>query len=182
MRSLALVEREVRAVLAGEQTVARFPVRPMRGLQSTWLTEAGITRSPSLTITTSKGRTGAQMEHPKGGPLGWVRCPYGGVGDQLWVQETWAYYGGDEYLYQCDPDAVTYRATYADDVRVPLAQRWHGKPPGGRWRPSIHMPQWASRITLDVVNVRVERLHAIDDAALNPWAWGIEFKAKVKER
>ncbi len=92
------------------------------------------------------------------------RCPWGAPGDRLWVREAWAYWGGDEYLYQCDPDAVAYRATYADDVRLPLADRLHGKPPGGRWRPSIHMPQWASRITLDVVNVRVERLHAVDDA------------------
>lgn len=164
MRSIAFSEREVRAVLAGEQTVFRREVKAARGKQSAWLTPALITASPSAEVCSVRGALGVQLEHPKGGPLGWGRCPCGGVGDQLYVRETWAYYGGDEYLYQCDPDAVAYRATYADDVRLPLADRLHGKPPGGRWRPSIHMPQWASRITLDVVNVRVERLHAVDDA------------------
>jgi hypothetical protein len=164
MHSIALTERDVRAVLAGEQTVFRREVKAARGRQAEWLSPALLTASPSAEVCSVRGALGVQLEHPKGGPLGWVRCPYGGVGDQLWVQETWAYYGGDEYLYQCDPDAVAYRATYADDVRVPLAQRWYGKPPGGRWRPSIHMPPWASRITLNVVNVRVERLHGIDDA------------------
>jgi len=77
------------------------------------------------------------------------------AGDRLWVREAWAYYGGDEYLYQRSPSAVSYRA----DAWDPLAPV-----PGGRWRPSIHMPRWASRLTLDVTGVCVQRLQDITEA------------------
>lgn len=91
------------------------------------------------------------------------RCPWGAPGDRLWVREAWAYWGGDEYLYQCDPAAVAYRAGHAEDTRFALADRLSGHVPGGRWRPSVHMPRWAARITLEVVSVRIERLHAITE-------------------
>lgn len=76
-------------------------------------------------------------------PLGLV-CPYGVHGDRLWVRETWT--DG----YPGTADTVLYRATYegrADHV----------------WRPSIFMRRPASRITLEVSSVRVERLQDITD-------------------
>ena len=76
------------------------------------------------------------------------------VGDVLWVKETWAYFGGDEYIYQRDPGAVQYRAS-ADAFESPA---------GGRWRPSIFMPRWASRISLLVTGKRTERAHDISEA------------------
>ncbi len=77
-----------------------------------------------------------------------MKSPYK-PGGLLWVRETWYYVGGDEYLYQREPDNVAYRATETlDRVQV-------------KWRPSIFMPRWASRITLEVTNVRVERLQSI---------------------
>lgn len=69
-------------------------------------------------------------------------------GDRLWVRETWAWYGC-EYLR----DEVVYRA---DGVDLP-AEFEH-------WRPSIHMPRWSSRITLEITGVRVERLNEISEA------------------
>lgn len=69
-------------------------------------------------------------------------------GDRLWVRETWAWYGC-EYLR----DEVVYRA---DGVDLP-AEFEH-------WRPSIHMPRWASRIALEITGVRVERLNEISEA------------------
>jgi hypothetical protein len=78
-------------------------------------------------------------------PILFKRFPYGKPGDRLWVRETWGMF---EETHKCIPH---YRATHATDV-VP------------RWRPSIHMPRWASRITLEVESVRVERLKECSDA------------------
>lgn len=77
-------------------------------------------------------------------------CPLGTVGDRLWVRETWCNYpmaGNDGAAGLC------YRAT-------------NNSVPQGYWKPSIHMPRWASRITLEITGVRVERLQDIspDDA------------------
>jgi len=92
-----------------------------------------------------------------------VRCPYGQPGDRLWVRETWAPLeaAGTPYIYRADAD---------EDGSVPYLI--HGSPMGGgvghanphRWKPSIHMPRRASRILLEVVSVRVERLQDISDA------------------
>lgn len=93
-----------------------------------------------------------------------VTCPYGWRGDRLWVRETWgtivwSVIYGDRRAPRTE---IVYRAgPHPFDKDVP-----HGWPDGGRWRPSIHMPRSASRLTLDVTNVRVERLQDIseDDA------------------
>lgn len=85
-----------------------------------------------------------------------VRCPYGGPGDRLWVKETFAYvpssaYRGSEGVKQTispsDPDeAAIYRAG------------WTLSKPAVRWRSGRFMPRWASRITLEITEVRVQRL------------------------
>lgn len=80
--------------------------------------------------------------------LGAISCPFGGVGDRIWVRETWARYNIDQNSHD-----IAYRATTPAD--------W---PEEGRWRPSIHMPRWASRILLEITDVRVERLREISQA------------------
>jgi hypothetical protein len=107
-----------------------------------------------------------------------VRCPYGEPGDRLWVRETWQYADWTE-------DGHPYIRCAADDSRrlcerVPsewserLSSVWSelsapenfaidGRAADRCWRPSIFMPRWASRITLEVVSVRVERLHEITE-------------------
>ncbi|EKN3952931.1 morphogenetic protein [Yersinia enterocolitica] len=72
-------------------------------------------------------------------------CPLGKPGDQLWVREAWARYNIDQTSHD-----MAYRATTPAD--------W---PKEGLWRPSIHMPRWASRIDLLITGVRVERLQSI---------------------
>jgi hypothetical protein len=131
----------IRALLDGRKTQTRRMVTPMRGQQSKWLTVDLLNRSPRAEIayTNPDRRFGAQMEHPRGGPLTWIECPYGRPGDQLWVREngcerpertprmmregadTWKpyYYDADGYV---GPDAADLKA-------------W-----GFKRRPSIHMP------------------------------------------
>lgn len=79
-------------------------------------------------------------------------CPYGQPGDRLWVRETFARIDG-----QTRPWIETdYRATYTYGDRL-------GDSLGikKRWTPAIHMPRHASRITLSVINARLERLQEI---------------------
>ncbi|NUP08372.1 MAG: hypothetical protein HOW73_20170 [Polyangiaceae bacterium] len=103
-----------------------------------------------------------------GDPMdGDFRSPYGVAGDRLWVRETWAL----EELGKIDPidgDRVVWKADRQAAWRVDMAERFYlaSDYEPDRWRPSIHMPRWASRIDLDVASVRVERLQDIteDDA------------------
>lgn len=89
-------------------------------------------------------------------------CPYGQPGDRLWVRETW---GTLEWMTVIGPprlrEEIVYRAgphPFGQDVP-------HGWAAGkDKWRPSIHMPRSASRLTLDVTDVCVERLQEITEA------------------
>lgn len=115
------------AILDGRKTQTRRPIR----IQPS----SGVRKSPFV-------KSGFEDGHGKG-----LSCPFGVVGDRIWVRETWARYNIDQ-----DSHDMAYRATTPDD--------W---PEEGRWRPSIHMPRWASRITLEITDVHVERLNSISE-------------------
>ncbi|EMH8472969.1 hypothetical protein [Klebsiella quasipneumoniae] len=76
----------------------------------------------------------------------YLNSAFGKPGDRIWVRETWNKYGG----------LLTYRADHdwIDDMRKETVCT-------AKWVPSIHMPRWASRILLEITDVRVERLNAI---------------------
>lgn len=94
----------------------------------------------------------------------WVEndCPFGQVGDRLWVRETFMDLSGtgvehrdsegqlQKYAYATDCP----RGSYSDELRKDF---------GLKWKPSIHMPRSASRILLEITNVRVERLQDISE-------------------
>lgn len=110
-----------------------------------------------------------EMQNGKGGwgGLAGDACPFGDLGDRIWVRETWAEAGASA------PDLKLYRANYPEHVpsiyeNVPLAEEI-------RWTPSIHMPRWASRILLEITDVRVERLNAISEEDAE--AEGIDMEA-----
>ena len=91
-----------------------------------------------------------------------IVCPYGQPGDQLWVRETFAegftYGGGNKVVwYRADQ-----QARFAE--RIEAVCDYASVPENVRWRPSIHMPRWASRITLEIKDVRVQRLQEISEA------------------
>jgi len=80
-------------------------------------------------------------------------CPNGfRVGDRLWVRENCATWGDHEAIYRAD-DAVEYGLAVSDGK---FGAKWKA-------RPSIHMPRWASRLTLTVTDVRVQRLADLTD-------------------
>ena len=90
----------------------------------------------------------------------WLPCPYGQPGDRLWVRESFCpIYPQDPHYNGGRPIEYDYRATYKHGDRL-------GDLIGAKkkWKPSIHMPRRASRITLEVTSVRVERLQDISEA------------------
>ena len=80
------------------------------------------------------------------------KCPYGTPGDLLWVRETWC---TSPAYYKWKPSDLP--------VGFPIWYRAEADDDESRWRPSIFMPRWASRITLEIVDVRVERLKDISE-------------------
>ena len=111
----------------------------------------------------------------------WMACPYGQPGDRLWVRET--YYltdnGDEEYaVYAADSDAVREHLASLDQLppSFPADVKYRHR----KLRPSIHMPRWACRITLEITSVRVERLQDISfaDAA----AEGLQYTSERLDR
>jgi len=88
-----------------------------------------------------------------------IKCvsPYGAPGDRLWVRETWFCNSLD---YPDATDHAKENLVYRADDPDPDFDGESIKDAGG-WRPSIFMPRWASRITLEICSVRVERLNSI---------------------
>lgn len=124
----------VRALLDGRKTQTRRPIK----WKQTRFTEIGEREDGSKWQWSEDAEHACDFWHP---------CPFGAVGDRIWIRETWARYNIDQNSHD-----MAYRATTPED--------W---PEEGRWRPSIHMPRWASRILLEITNVRVERLNAISE-------------------
>ncbi|WP_410752574.1 hypothetical protein [Citrobacter youngae] len=95
-------------------------------------------------------------------------CPYGEVGDRIWVRETFQGPLVSEELleeYRAHPEKFEtpqYCEYSADGGAKPEYCDLDDNLRHG-WRPSIHMPRWASRITLEITDVRVERLNAISE-------------------
>lgn len=173
----------VRAILDGRKTQTRRPIK----WKQTRFTEIGEREDGSKWPWSEDAEHTCDFWHP---------CPFGAVGDRVWVRETWARYNIDQNSHD-----IAYRATTPED--------W---PEEGRWRPSIRMPRWASRILLEITDVRVERLQSItlgdickevgcglydfrpatygfqvweelwksiygaENWQANPWVWVIEFK------
>ena len=140
----------VRAILDGTKTQTRRVIRPLAPWEST---DEGIDIEVAI---------------------GNIKCPFGVKGDVLWVREAFGYmypsvdgpesegitYKDKDYLegreltlQECD---IKYRATEPNAC-------WMGDDgePCTMWKPSIHMPRWASRINLEITGIRAERVQDI---------------------
>lgn len=151
----------VQAILDGRKSQTRRIVKPMRGMQSEWLSMDLINKVKEGQIV--KG--GWQMFHPNGGeksPLGWIKSNYQ-IGDILWVRETWQQEceliqiacGDWSNAYLNATGNYVYKS---DNIILPSETETFSK-----WKPSIFMPKEACRIFLKVTNVRVERLNDISE-------------------
>lgn len=151
----------VQAILDGRKTQTR---RPLGVQPKPYWTEIAAEEQYGETIATYRAFTGK-------GSARWAicSCPFGAVGDTLWVRECWGLSWND-HGHQC----LCYRARGEDDPRDTM-RLWDGSQwriektecpaaePPEKWRPSIHMPRWASRITLEISEVRVERVCDISE-------------------
>lgn len=141
----------VRAIMDGTKTQTRRVVK----------FDAASFTDPFVTFGAGHSGLGAyvhESEYADEGSL-FVPCPYGVPGDTLWVRETWR--PGRGLAVVASPRALRAPAGAALAPGIIYAADGATLPAGCRWRPSIHMPRWASRLTLLVKSVRVERLQEI---------------------
>jgi hypothetical protein len=126
----------VRAILDGRKTQTRRVVKP------SWIAAADAA---------------GESWGPEGDQNYWAGvCPYGQPGDKLWCKETFRFDGIDHRVGMAERrnSDLSFRADMEADRSVNDCP----------WRPSIFMPRWASRITLEITSVRVERLQEISEA------------------
>lgn len=88
-------------------------------------------------------------------------CPYGQLSDRLWVREAHAFVPMP--AYRCST-GIYQKINPSDDYEACVYRENFDRARSFPWRPSIHMPRWASRITLEITDVRVERLQNISAA------------------
>ena len=141
----------VRAVLAGTKTQTRRVVKPQ------FAKEAAPVEMPATDPIGGwvvGGHSGIWWCDAAANPDEAMRCPYGKPGDRLWVREAWA-----RNANQLSDSHMDTSLVYRADDKGRALDNGTEKP----WTPSIHMPRWASRITLEVTGVRVERLQDISD-------------------
>ncbi len=144
----------VRAILEGRKTQTRRPIKAPKG----------------LTIGCRDGSLVAFDD--EGGPTCVsIKAPFA-VGDRLWVRETWVCVRpmrdregtvDDEQEFPGIPKSDPRGKLTFDDWEVSYHADGQDDRSsyGGKWRPSIHMPRWASRLTLEVTGIRPERVKSI---------------------
>ena len=145
----------VRAILDGRKTQTRRPIK----WKQTRFTEIGEREDGSKWPWSEDAEHAFDFWHP---------CSFGSVGDRIWVRETFQgplfdFDLMDSYCKDSTPFEKSEFCVYkADGVPAPefydADDELHSC-----WRPSIHMPRWASRILLEITDVRVERLKSISD-------------------
>jgi len=157
MKPILFNDEMVRAILEGRKTQTRRLVKPQPAYPDAW--ETPMFNRPQLS------------------------CPFGKPGDRLWVREAWqAWHRVSIEYHEWEPisvkeatasrqpefewgptcDAIEYRATSKSM---------------GPWTPSIHMPRWASRIAIEITDVRVQRLQDISEE--DAQAEGVQWNARM---
>lgn len=146
----------VNAILSGRKTQTRRPIK----WKQTRFTEIAERDDGSLWPWAEDCERGGDI---------WFACPYGEIGDRIWVRETW------QVIHDhIDESSHVEDRTYAPSMPKEKDRYWHTvyaehfgdesrEDRGFPWRPAIHMPRWASRILLEITDVRVERLRDLSE-------------------
>lgn len=151
----------VRAILDGRKTQTRRIIK----WKQTRFTEIGEREDGSKWPWSEDAEHACDFWHP---------CPFGAVGDRIWVREAFRVHSR-----ATDVATLVYKASERNSWteqthRVPVAVCNKPATPE-KWTPSLHMPRWASRILLEITGVRVERLNAISEEDAE--AEGIDMEA-----
>ena len=145
----------VRAILAGHKSQTRRVVKPQPS--DDFLPTVGLYHPTKVDKRSGEAYPGDETFGAADDAEDYP-CPYGQPGDRLWVRETWQTEGADFRRVMMAlgdiPPEVIYRADKTPKQDADFTRHF-------RWRPSIFMPRWASRITLEIAEVRVERLQEI---------------------
>lgn len=162
-KSIVFNSEEVQAILANGKIQIQRVVKPQPVLRDgddpCWSWRYGEKNPPQLSRWFDVESFGDTLSR---------YCPYGQPGDRLWVRETWATAIQYDNLAPSElpTGASLWWKAFASDI--PMSIRNLGSRPG-KWRPSVHMPHWASRITVEVVSVAVKQENGV-------WVWVGEFE------
>jgi hypothetical protein len=149
---ILFLEEMVKAILEGRKTQTRQVIKP-QPIRGDFL----------MAWDWPHGR--CLFANEQGEPQSEIHCHYGHPGDRLWVKETWGAVSKTEYPAPVEECLIEYRA----DLPIGCTDypgQWPKEDARGcedapKWRSSRFMPRWASRITLEIVKVRVERVQQI---------------------
>lgn len=152
----------VRAILEGRKTQTRRIVKCLGGIRRGDRWAGPANPSSGRLVYRDGGAWDDDQEFPRSKPI--AVCPYGRVGDRLWVREA--------FLPWRNSSGMSHVAAFrADGYQLE---------PGEKWMPSIHMPRRFSRITLEITEVRVERLQEITEEDAVAESFGAIGDALIK--
>ncbi|AOK42394.1 hypothetical protein [Burkholderia vietnamiensis] len=154
----------VRAILEGRKTQTRRAMKHQPPVDVTPITAARY--HPTIIDRRGDEAPGPEIFGAFSDDGEWgCKSPFGEIGDRMWVREAFMPAPFDAAPKQ--PQATRWNIAYAAGGQFEVIA-----PPGynptlynyQRWTPSIHMPRWASRITLEITRVRAERLQSISES------------------
>ena len=155
MKQVLFKTEMVQAILDGRKTQTRRIIKPQPEITNNWYSWNG--HWPN----SEHGACGCNVLDGFSDAMAW-RAPFGKVGDHLWVRETWGVIRAFDDLspsiihhdtivgYKTDPTDKWYQTGFSGDA--------------GKWRSSIHMPRWASRITLKITSIKIQYVQEITTA------------------
>lgn len=160
----------VQAILRGDKTQTRRIVKPTK-YQTKWLGCNFLSNATKAEITEIEGDLWGKFHNPENGYNTLIRCPYGNVGDSIWVKET--FFELNKVHYPDLPHKIL------DDKVIYYSASFDRSTGALKKKPSLFMPKEASRISLEIENIRIERLNDISEK--DAIAEGIEKYDKYGE-